>query len=375
MTAVVSMFGMVPNLKNVPNDTTFVLPNRLMGVEVEAEQRGDSSIPSQRALSLWAVKTDGSLLNGREYVLQRPMCGNVLAAAVHELYRAGVFAAAATSSTHIHLDIRDENVTGEVLQVLFALVYMLEPVLFGVGDASRKWGGYTHSIRDLPEGIVEAIIGDDGKFNASKFKVHAINTSRYYGFNLAAISKYGSIEFRYFPTAASAEQLIGWINLVQSFAAASEGIGGLAELVTKLSTREGYLSLLDEWFAPFKRTIIELVPYKEAKATLEEVTSVAKYLPVSDLARPPSKEVILQAHPYLRKVLKKRTNTAPSLAPDLLSQRQGGQGLGARVSHLGAYPYSEQVLRAYRAAGAAEGFTDGVALCVAASAQRTTETR
>ena len=304
MTSVVERFGITSRpQRRTATEPQFVLPTRHMGVEIEVEQNSDSILPGRAQLAWWDVKSDGSLLRGREYVLRNPEMGNNLGLAVEEIFSAGRFYPAATSSTHIHLDAREQTVTPDVMQVLFSLVYCMEPILFHIGDASRKWCGYTHSMRDLPTGVVSSVIRSDGTFDLDAFANHVTSTSRYYGFNLNALSKYGSIEFRYFPTAESAEQLAGWINLVQSFAKAAEEIGSLTSLQKMLATEELYEEMLATWFAPYVSSIKACMSYKEVKLALAEVSSVAKGS--ERVQRSFSADKMLAKHPYLGKMLKK----------------------------------------------------------------------
>lgn len=304
MTSVVEKFGITPRPRGrPPTELEFVLPTRHMGVEIEVEQNSDSILPGRSQLAWWETKSDNSLLRGREYVLRNPEMGNNLGLAVEEIFSVGRFYPAATSSTHIHLDAREQTVTPDVMQVLFSLVYCMEPILFHIGDASRKWCGYTHSMRDLPTGVVSSVIRPDGTFDLDAFANHVTSTSRYYGFNLNALSKYGSIEFRYFPTAESAEQLAGWINLVQSFAKAAEEIGSLTSLQKMLATEELYEEMLATWFAPYVSSIKACMSYKEVKLALAEVSSVAKGS--ERVQRSFTADKMLAKHPYLGKMLKK----------------------------------------------------------------------
>jgi hypothetical protein len=132
---------------------------------------------------------------------------------------------------------------------------------------------------------------------------------------LNAIAKYGSIEFRYFPTCSNAEELVSWINLVQSFAAAAEGIGNLGALTQAVATEASYNAMLNKYFQPFVATINQFVSRKEAKLALEEIISASKGEDAdadSSLAGEGDalRERVLEAHPYLKKLVKKRARTA-----------------------------------------------------------------
>ncbi|UFK09560.1 hypothetical protein [Xanthomonas phage DES1] len=273
--SIMSIYGKESRTKLVATtpEFKFVLPEQLMGVEIEAERTGDSTLPSQSAVGrLWEVKSDGSLMDGREYVLTSPMEGDQLSQAITMFFRVARLEQVATSSTHIHLDMSEEETTLNVLQVVFALVYMLEPVLWHVGDPSRKWCGFTHPINTAPRDIIEYLFAEDFNVKAPEFASVTRSISRYFGLNVNALSKYGSLEFRYFPTATSAEQLVGWINLVQSFKKAGQQLDTMRALANAMETEQSYHGLIETSFYDWKDIILANVPYRVASSAFYELT-------------------------------------------------------------------------------------------------------
>ena len=291
-------------------DISFVLPDQNMGVEIEAEGFGDSSdivLPNQDQLmrkynkSFWEVKSDGSLVAGREYVLDKPLKGNALAAAIESFFEVARLNKMATSSTHLHLDMREDTTTPEILQVLFALVYVLEPVLWHVGDPSRKWCGYTHSLTTMRDDVLSRLFTDSTKVSADQLRRMTGGLSRYYGLNLAALSSHGSLEFRYFPTATCKEQLVGWINLVQSYKNAALNIATLPALASLMETKEGYDSILSGYFGEWRELADNLVPYKQAYKSFLDLTEVFKGQSI-----PKNYELIANSNQSFAKITKKR---------------------------------------------------------------------
>lgn len=273
--SLVEIYGRAPRMKFVQGEAEFklLLPEQLMGVEIEVERTRNSHLPStSEAGAAWTVKTDGSLVDGREYVLSSPMAGDALAHAITTFFRTARLEARSTSSTHIHLDMSEDSTTLSVLQVVFALVYMLEPVLWHVGDPSRKWCGFTHAINTLPSDVLGQLYAENFTVNSENFADQTRCISRYYGLNMNALYKYGSLEFRYFPTATSAEQLSNWINLVQSFKKAGLEIDNMRALAAMMESSHGYEQLITNQFADWSEQILSLVPYHAASTAFYELT-------------------------------------------------------------------------------------------------------
>ena len=191
------------------------LPDALMGVEVEVDQDTSTEVtfPSDYYPE-WQQKGDGSLVNGYEYVLSFPLAGNALVSAIHKLYQEPTSVKRTfTGSTHIHIDMMD-NVSIDALRTLVLMTYALENILYAAGDLSRQWCGFANRLTSAPSEMLEHILAIE---DVNTFNYNVNDIGRYYGLNLQALLKYGSAEFRYFPTAESAEELLRWVKLVQLF--------------------------------------------------------------------------------------------------------------------------------------------------------------
>lgn len=224
------------------------LPDTLMGIEVEAEAYRNVTMPDD--LVLWSIKTDGSLQNGREYVLRSPMAGNELRTAINELMQGSTFVRSLTGSTHIHMDMLEQEDSSEILRVLVMLVYVLEPMLYAAGDRGREWCGFANKLMSGPDEILTAVMNEE--ISPSGFRqTYGRNSStfgRYYGMNMAALIDYGSLEFRYFPTATKEEELISWVELVQSFKKAARDIGTIQNLDNVIENENRFREFLNTYF-------------------------------------------------------------------------------------------------------------------------------
>lgn len=285
------------------------LQNCLMGVELEVDTDSATSaiFPDPDNIKPeWVRKHDGSLANGYEYVLSTPLAGNRLLGAIAKLWSGNVeYHRTYTGSTHIHIDMTD-GVTVEQLQTMALMVYVLEDVLYGVGDASRKWCGYANKLASAPREVIANILALSDK---RKFQSTITSASRYYGFNMRALIKYGSVEFRYFPTAESPEELISWIKLVQLFKKAAMSVGSIASFTRWFRSKEAFSRFIDKYFAEYKQDVHKWVDYDRAKALLYKAQLMAdnSELVISDTNYPRGK-----LRDKYAKLMKKRRKSSTS---------------------------------------------------------------
>lgn len=227
------------------------LASTLCGIELEVDDpQGREGVVHPTCISpTWKQVHDGSLNNGYEYVLNAPLAGKQLTNAIYQLFDHGTKTTRTfTGSTHIHVNVID-GMRMNQLKNLVLLCYYFEDMLYGVGDYSRKWCGYANPMASIPVATMKDIfaLNDLYQFN------HAIDRAgRYYGLNLKAMEKFGSVEFRYFPTATSPEELLSWLKLVQLFKKAALESGTPAKLVDVLSTEEGVATFMAKYFSDYK---------------------------------------------------------------------------------------------------------------------------
>lgn len=257
---------------------TFPLPEQYVGVELEVDRDSsniDSTVfPDDRLLGFtWQRKSDGSLASGYEYVLRSPLAGKPLADAVFKLFSGGTKVYRTyTGSTHIHLDMTD-GVPVEALRVLLLMTYAFEPYMYAVGDITRQWCGYANRLVAAPSDVLEAILGSDDLRN---FNRAVEDAGRYYGLNLCALSKYGSVEFRYFPTAESPEELLSWINLCQKFKKAAVEIGTVDKLLEMMKSKESYNDMLDTYFGSDADGMRKECPYSRVRSLMQKALIIAR---------------------------------------------------------------------------------------------------
>lgn len=231
--------------------SSWPLPYQLMGIEVEAENTSNAYLPSR--VNGWEVKGDGSLRNGREFVLSAPMSGDALASAIEEFFTVAKLVRMPSASTHIHIDMLDEGMRFNNLQALVALLYSLEHGIYALGDEGRENCGFCHPLTNMGADVLGAILSlseqDMGTSKEAALVKLLKSQSRYYGLNLSALFKYGSAEFRYFPTACSSKELSSWVRLVQNFKIASTIFSTPEEVFNITHSRESYFNFVDNFLA------------------------------------------------------------------------------------------------------------------------------
>src|SRR5690606_1240038 len=107
--------------------------------------------------------------------------------------------------------------TVELLQAVTGLVYAIEPVFFEIGSTERKGSTYCCPMDSLNVDALTALFEfAGGHIDQSNFGQRVRVSDRYYGYNLNALSKYGTVEFRYFPAPDPGKpgeaQLRRWIS-------------------------------------------------------------------------------------------------------------------------------------------------------------------
>lgn len=250
------------------------LPEVLMGIEVEIDQDRHSSLvvfPDNYEPE-WRRTHDGSLHNGYEFVLAAPLKGQSIVDSVYKLYsEPAKVLRSYTGSTHIHINMMD-GVDSEALRTLTLLAYTFENLLYEVGDSTRKWCGYANRLISAPSEVLESIIADP---TLSNFARATGNIGRYYGLNLNALTKYGTVEFRYFPTAESPEELISWVKLVQQFKKAAIELGSIDNLITTLSNEGTYTDFINTYFFDHIEAVLSSCSYPRVHALMNKALIVA----------------------------------------------------------------------------------------------------
>lgn len=186
-------------------------PAGYIGIEVETEAKRNRDYPAASGIpTMWSMKTDGSLRGGYEFVVRRPIKIDDVDNRVNSLMEYLGDCITDTSmrtSTHVHISVLNSTPIHLVNQ--YVLYHLVEEALFEVCGEERKVNSYatrfyetsSQHIQDFREGL-----------RLLKFSgVH-----RYRSFNMAAINRYGSIEYRGMRGCTQADEITKWVKTLHN---------------------------------------------------------------------------------------------------------------------------------------------------------------
>lgn len=230
-------------------DSRWVLPTCLIGVECEYEGVKDSTLPKHTYADFWSYHEEGSLKdNGAEYVFATPMFGVDALNSIEWLVshaKTSDWKCTKRTGIHVHLDVRD--LTVPQLAGLCIIYAAVEPILYHwVGDG-RDSSHFCVPLYRADEALLGAcsIIRSafqDDKEDGHSALLQAEEFQRYAGFNLQALHKFGSIEFRQLQTTHDEARLTDWINMLMSLKATAiklpQSDGAVVRMIQRMGVRE-----------------------------------------------------------------------------------------------------------------------------------------
>lgn len=189
----------------------------LFGVELECEGRNVAWDDSAEIINHWSPERDGSLRNNHgqacEWVFQGPATYQKAQERVNVLFdyftkRKAKLVLSNRTSTHVHFNMGDKNFYQ--LINLFILFTILEGLLDRYCGEDRNGNLFCLSSRyaeEQIEWVMRACINDQRWiFN---------DNQRYCSLNLAAINKFGTVEFRGMRGLDNREDMLAWLSIVQ----------------------------------------------------------------------------------------------------------------------------------------------------------------
>lgn len=256
----------------VDNDT-------FVGIEVEVERVGRQApifkLPDGGFL--WGNTEDGSLRNnGREFV-SIPVKGDEIVFALDRLYTQlnkdpNCVNHEFTSRTglHIHMDAREMQ-EHEVFTFI-QLYVMVEDFLYAYAGHGRKNNIFCVPLKDADKMNVLAQTFDKSHpYNEWRdLDIRALPRiwTKYVGFNLLPLSKYGTIEFRHLSGTKDYESILVWINLILCLKnyVTRKGNQDLMNKIDTLNTSSEYLGFLQEVFGNY----LKYIPLDNPEAKIEQ---------------------------------------------------------------------------------------------------------
>lgn len=262
-----------------------------IGLEVEAENlrySGNSSLSDGDCDMLyaagWRIDGDGSLRDdGREFKFASPLCGWDVTVALDKFFEIVSFSPSHRAGVHIHVDWTTTD-DADTLATLMAIAYALEPALFAIAGEGRKESSFCRPLHELdPERLAGAL--RTGSFEWIYNNVLP-GIGRYYGVNLASISKHGTVEFRHFPSLCDRHKIETWIKLVMLFRIAATNPELNPARVCELTSTPAGLAVFCEKYFGFHDLHILLLDNMDVDAVSKRMRLMHGLLRVKPVAKP-----------------------------------------------------------------------------------------
>jgi len=198
MKTIAEIFGLKPpKVSEVP----------LVGLELEVEGDCINAVD----LKGWNIVRDGSLRDGREFVLSTPMRRLALDRAVVNLSKYLSTTRCVLShrtSLHVHIDMRNYTILD--IEKIYKLYALFEPALYTISGKHRASNiycpGFTFATEQVKQAALAFSVKDVGSL---------VNTScKYTGLNLAALCEFGSIEIRTHCGSLNAHDILNWVDIL-----------------------------------------------------------------------------------------------------------------------------------------------------------------
>jgi len=234
---------------------------REIGIEVEME---GSLLPTR--VSYWNVGGDGSLRGESvEYALKLPCMRRLVKSRVDVLYNSfGKISPSERCGTHIHVNC--QQLTSRQVFSFICLYFFFEGLLTKWCGEDREGNLFCLRAEDA-EGIIVSLIED--KMNRGYPHKACRHYLKYGAINIAALMKFGSLEFRALRTPTSNERILKWVKMLLSLKDLSKDEANVEECMMNFSVH-GAKSLVQKVFGD---NASELVRCCKSEAELDMIVS------------------------------------------------------------------------------------------------------
>lgn len=188
------------------------------GVELELEgckhtlpSSGGTHVVGETALAHnITAHHDGSLRNGGIELVTKPCRGADLVDQVQYICGlAGAMGWKTSNRAGLHVHANMQDLTPEQVLNLVQLYILLEPCFFDAAGPERKGSIYCKSWYQHGDTVdLRETLGLIAKYQWSKLP------SRYFGFNINSLAKYGTVEFRHMNSTTNVDDILRWINII-----------------------------------------------------------------------------------------------------------------------------------------------------------------
>lgn len=252
-------------LKGIPAD---------VGIEIECEGENISAVTT----SFWKTEQDGSLRGEyphqcAEFVLKKPILAAKVSDALDQLIGLQAearFEFSYRTSVHVHVNCLDMSVD-QILTFAYAYLIFEEPLLNFCGEG-RKGNRFCLRLRDAENQLRPITWIIDSGFDGVR-QIEA-DRYRYAAMNLAALSKYGSIEFRAMRGNMDKDVLSTWVTALLELRAFALSFKNPKDLYDTLA-KTGAKNLFDRCFP----TCCKALEFNGMERNILESVSLAIEIP------------------------------------------------------------------------------------------------
>jgi hypothetical protein len=252
-----------PALHVFQPDNFWPMPDQFIGVEIELEgqSKKDILVHNNNGAPFWVQHQDGSLRNGVEFVLSQPMMGSTLKEAIHYFFRTfKTYDDNPRTSIHVHINMLQDDESLEGLRNFLVLYYAFEDPFFQIADEARKWNGYCNPFEDDPPDILQAIMRHDDPKEVTRYMRDGGNGGgRYYGLNLLALGRFGTLEFRHLPLVRDEQRLFDWIMLIMELKKAANRMADEALTPAQVFSSPFEFKKLPEYMPQFGEILLRYI--------------------------------------------------------------------------------------------------------------------
>jgi hypothetical protein len=257
-------------------------PSQFIGVEIEIEGASPREMRTHEdnGMPYWTTHNDASLRNGVEYVLSTAMMGKTLKEAIHYWFRTfKTYDDNPRTSIHVHINMLQDDESLEGLRNMIVLYYMYEDALFAIADETRKWNGYCNPFEDDPPAILTAVMQhDDPKKIAGYFTEQQRGRQemgeRYYGLNLLALGRFGTLEFRHMPMVRDEQRLFDWIKLIMELKMAGNRMANEGVTPAEVFQTPDHLNLLRDYMPRYGEVLLRYTDAQTAFVRMGNINAL-----------------------------------------------------------------------------------------------------
>lgn len=231
----------------------------IVGVEIEAEGK---NLP-EHVNGNWRLVSEGSLRSGYEYVLKMPLLIDKVQFALKQweeivqISKTEFFDSLRTS-THIHLNVLPLSYH-DVIKVVVAS-WIVESALVHMNGPNRVGNLFCLRLQDA-EHLGEEFVGDIDNFFETEGSTAFLHSgdphNRYAALNLAAIRKFGSLEYRFMKGMYTKGELWKWAEALHSLASKAIEFPTVTAIADAAISMPPSLFLKSLFPAPFATEIMD----------------------------------------------------------------------------------------------------------------------